>query len=107
MRVLVEPRNALILQYEKLFSLEKVELSFPDESIEAVADTAVKLETGARGLRAILEGVMLDVMFDLPSRSDVKECVITKGVIENDEEPLLVYEHQQDDDEDMDRTKAG
>jgi ATP-dependent Clp protease ATP-binding subunit ClpX len=107
MRVLVEPRNALILQYEKLFGLEKVELSFTDEAIEAVADMAVVLETGARGLRAILESVMMDIMFELPSRTDVRECVITKGVIDNDEDPLLVYEHEQDDDENIEQTKAG
>ena len=107
MRVLVEPRNALILQYEKLFGLEKVELSFTDEAIEAVADMAVMLETGARGLRAILEGIMMDVMFELPSRTDVKECVITKGVIDNEEEPLLVYEHEQTDGKDVEQTKAG
>lgn len=93
-RVLVEPRNALIRQYEKLFELEKVKLLFSDETIEAVADLAVEKDTGARGLRAILEEVMLDVMFEIPSRKDVRECVITKGVIQDREKPLLVYEQE-------------
>ena len=94
-RVLVEPKNSLVHQYEKLFELEKVKLRFPDETIEAVADTAVVREMGARALRSILEDVMLNVMFDIPSRADVRECVITPGVIRNKEDPLLVYEHEQ------------
>ncbi len=92
-RVLVEPKNALVRQYEKLFDLEKVKLRFPDETIEAIAEVALSKETGARGLRSILEDVMLNVMFDIPSRTDVRECVITPGVIRNREDPLLVYEH--------------
>ncbi len=91
-RVLVEPKNALVLQYEKLFELEKVKLMFPDETIEAIADVAVKKDTGARGLRSILEESMIDVMFDIPSEEGIIECVITPGVIRNNEEPLLVYD---------------
>ena len=94
MRVLTEPKNALVKQYEKLFELEKVKLSFPEETIEAIADLALRKETGARGLRAILEEVMLDVMFEIPSRKDVRECVMTPGAINKDEDPLLVYEHE-------------
>lgn len=93
-RVLVEPRNSLIRQYEKLFELEKVKLRFPDETIEAVADVAISKEMGARGLRSILETVMLNVMYEVPSRRDIRECVITPGVIRNSEEPLIVYEHE-------------
>jgi ATP-dependent Clp protease ATP-binding subunit ClpX len=92
-RVLVEPKNALVRQYEKLFELEKVKLRFPDETIEAIAEVAFAKEIGARGLRSIMEEVMLNVMFEIPSRGDVRECVITPGVIRNHEEPLLVYEH--------------
>jgi ATP-dependent Clp protease ATP-binding subunit ClpX len=91
-RVLIEPKNALVKQYEKLFELEKVKLHFPDESIEAIADESIKKETGARGLRAIVEEAMMDVMFDIPSLNNVQECVITPGVIRNNEEPLLVYD---------------
>jgi ATP-dependent Clp protease ATP-binding subunit ClpX len=93
-RILVEPKNALVRQYEKLFELERVKLRFPDETIDAIAEVALAKNTGARGLRSILEQVMLNVMFDIPSRSDVRECVITSGVIRNHEEPLLVYEHE-------------
>jgi ATP-dependent Clp protease ATP-binding subunit ClpX len=93
-RVLLEPRNAITRQYEKLFELENVKLHFPDETISAIADCAIKRDTGARGLRSILEEVMLDLMFDLPSRKDVRECIITPGVILKSEEPLIVYEHE-------------
>ncbi|NUM52932.1 MAG: ATP-dependent Clp protease ATP-binding subunit ClpX [Candidatus Hydrogenedentes bacterium] len=93
-RVLVEPRNAILRQYQKLFELENVKLHFKDETIEAIADLAIQKETGARGLRSILEDAMLSIMFDIPSRKDVKECIITPGVIRNGEEPLLVYEHE-------------
>jgi ATP-dependent Clp protease ATP-binding subunit ClpX len=93
-RILVEPRNAITRQYEKLFEMENVKLRFPDETIEAIADLAITRDLGARGLRSILEEVMLNVMYDIPSRSDVRECVITPGVIRNGEEPLLVYEHE-------------
>lgn len=91
-RILLEPKNALIRQYEKLFELENVKLLFPDETVVAVAESAVDKETGARGLRAILEEVMLDVMFEIPSMNNVRECLITPGVIQRDEEPLLVFE---------------
>ncbi len=93
-RILVEPKNALIKQYEKLLELEKVKLRFPDETIEAIADVAIAKNTGARGLRSILEESMLDIMFDVPSRSDIRECVITPGVIYKHEDPLLVYESE-------------
>ncbi len=93
-RILLEPRNALTKQYEKLFALEGVKLHFPQETIETIADYALERETGARGLRSILEEVMLNVMYEIPSRRDIRECIITPGVIRNGEEPLLVYEHE-------------
>ncbi len=109
-RILIEPKNALTKQYQKLFGLEKVSLRFPDETIMAVAERALEQDTGARGLRSILEEVMLNVMFDIPSRKDVRECVITPGVITKQEEPLLVYEHEEqerrDEDEDERKTSA-
>ncbi len=105
MRILIEPKNALTKQYEKLFELENVSLRFPDETIVAVADRAIERDTGARGLRSILEEVMLNVMFEIPSRRDVRECVITAGVIRHAEEPLLVYEHEMAPQEE-DRTSA-
>ncbi|HOQ89136.1 MAG TPA: ATP-dependent Clp protease ATP-binding subunit ClpX [Candidatus Hydrogenedentes bacterium] len=94
LRILTQPKNALTKQYEKLLQLERVKLTFQPEALEAIADMAIQNETGARGLRSILESVMLDVMFDVPSRTDIRECIITPGVIQRKEEPLLVYEHE-------------
>lgn len=94
MRVLVEPRNAVCKQYQKLLELENVKLHFPDETIEVIAQLAFEKETGARGLRAIIEDAMLDIMFEIPSRKDVRECVITPGVIRKKEAPLLVLDHE-------------
>ncbi|HOD52470.1 MAG TPA: ATP-dependent Clp protease ATP-binding subunit ClpX [Candidatus Hydrogenedentes bacterium] len=93
-RILVEPKNAIMRQYQKLFEMENVKLRFSEETIDAVADYAIEKDTGARGLRSILEQAMLNVMFEIPSRKDVRECIITPGVILNKEEPLLVYEHE-------------
>ena len=93
-RILVEPKNAIVRQYQKLFEWENVKLRFSEETLDAVADYAIEKDTGARGLRSILEQAMLDVMFEIPSRKDVRECIITPGVILNKEEPLLVYEHE-------------
>ncbi|MCC6698025.1 MAG: ATP-dependent Clp protease ATP-binding subunit ClpX [Candidatus Hydrogenedentes bacterium] len=95
-RILTEPRNAIIRQYQKLFQLENVKLHFQDETIDTIADLAIEKETGARGLRSILEESMLEIMYDIPSRKDVRECVITPGVVRDREEPLLVYEHEED-----------
>jgi len=100
MRVLIEPKNAITKQYEKLFGLEGVKLRFKDEAIEAVADLAIIRETGARGLRSILEEVMLNVMYEIPSRPDVHECIMTRGSVLEGEEPLLVYEHEVESDGD-------
>ncbi len=89
-RILTEPRNALVKQYQKLFELDGVTLEFKDEGLSAIAKEAIKRNTGARGLRAIFEDIMLEVMYDIPSRGDVTKCVITKDVILRKEEPLLV-----------------
>ncbi|HDK16654.1 MAG TPA: ATP-dependent Clp protease ATP-binding subunit ClpX [Nitrospirae bacterium] len=91
-RILQEPRNSLLKQYEKLFSFDNVKLSFTDDAVSAVAREAMRRKTGARGLRAILEDVMLDVMYEIPSRSGIKECVINGRVIDKKEKPVLVYE---------------
>ena len=93
-RILTEPKNALIKQYEKLFEFEGVTLKFTKEALKCVAREALERRSGARGLRAILEKVMLDIMYDLPSRSDLSECVIGEEVISNNESPLLLYENQ-------------
>ncbi|MCA1824862.1 MAG: ATP-dependent Clp protease ATP-binding subunit ClpX, partial [Frankia sp.] len=80
-RILTEPRNALVKQYTKLFELDGVELHFQDDALEAIADQAILRGTGARGLRAIMEEVLLSVMYDIPSRDDVARCVITREVV--------------------------
>jgi len=91
-RILVEPKNALTKQYKKLFELENVGLTFEPEALRAIAQKAIKRGTGARGLRAILEEGMTDLMFDLPSREDVREVVITRDSVIEGRPPLLVTE---------------
>ncbi|MBW6462868.1 MAG: ATP-dependent Clp protease ATP-binding subunit ClpX [Bacillota bacterium] len=88
-RILKEPRNALIKQYQKIFEIDGVALEFKDNCLQAIAEEAMKRNTGARGLRAILEETLLDVMFDLPSRDDIERCVITREVVINKEAPML------------------
>jgi len=88
-QVLKEPKNSLVRQYEKLFKFEKVKLSFTDEALIAVAEKAATRKAGARGLRTILEKVMLDVMFDIPSEDNIREVVITKEVIEDGADPVI------------------
>jgi ATP-dependent Clp protease ATP-binding subunit ClpX len=91
-RILKEPKNALIKQYQKLFEMEGVNLRFTDSALAAVAKEAVKRKSGARGLRAIMESCMLDIMYDLPSLENVKECVISEDVVFNKEDPILLFE---------------
>jgi len=90
-RILVEPRNALVRQFQKIMSLDGVELQFTKEALIAIAVKAQSRKTGARGLRSILEETMLDVMYDLPSLQSVKKCIINKEVIEKKEAPTLIY----------------
>lgn len=91
-RILTEPKNAQAKQYQKLFEIDGVALEFKDEALHAVAKEAVRRKTGARGLRAILEDIMLNVMYEIPSRKEITKCAITKDVIEKKEEPILVTE---------------
>jgi len=93
-RILTEPKNALVKQYMKLFELEDVELKFIEEALLAVAKDAITRKSGARGLRAILECVMLDIMYDIPSTPGVRECIVGEEVISKSECPLLLYENQ-------------
>jgi len=93
-RILTEPKNALVKQYSKLFELEEVGLKFTDEALEAVAQDAILRKSGARGLRAILENVMLDIMYDIPTMESVRECIIGEEVIKKGEPPLFVYENK-------------
>lgn len=88
-RILTEPKNALVKQYQKLLSLDGVELEFTDEALRQIAKEAIKRNTGARGLRAIIEQIMLDMMYELPSRDDVEKCVITEETVKEKVKPLL------------------
>ncbi|MBI2608099.1 MAG: ATP-dependent Clp protease ATP-binding subunit ClpX [Deltaproteobacteria bacterium] len=90
--ILKDPKNALTKQYQKLFEFENVKLRFTDEALQAVAKKAVKLKTGARGLRSILEQTMLDVMYELPSQNNVKECLVSDKTINENQRPILIYE---------------
>lgn len=89
-RIITEPKNALLKQYKKLFSMDDVELEIESDAIERVAEKAIERKTGARGLRSILERIMTDIMYEIPSRNDVRKCIITKGTIDNDIMPTLV-----------------
>jgi len=89
-QILTEPRNALIKQYQKLFELDGVELEFTDDAIQAIADRALERKTGARGLRSIIEEVLLHAMYDVPSRGDVAKVVVNANVILNDAAPELI-----------------
>ncbi|NOR52370.1 MAG: ATP-dependent Clp protease ATP-binding subunit ClpX [Gammaproteobacteria bacterium] len=91
-QILTEPKNSLTKQYGKLFEMESVALEFRDEALHAIAKRAMEKKTGARGLRSILESVLLDVMYELPSSNDVTKVVVDKSVIEGATEPLLIYE---------------
>ena len=90
-RILVEPKNSIVKQYKKLFELDGVKLSFEREAIEAIAEQTVKRKTGARGLRSIMEGIMMDTMYEIPSDSTIGICTITKDVVEGKSAPELVY----------------
>ena len=111
--ILVEPKNALTKQYSKLFSYEKVDLKFTEEALQAIAQEAIDRKTGARGLRGVIEEAMLDIMYEIPSKSNVKECIIDKDVIKGDGEPKLIYssgssekEEKKDSDSDDDSAES-
>ena len=95
-QILTEPKNAITKQYKKLFEMENVQLRFTEDSLSAIAKEAIKRKAGARGLRAILEAVMLDVMYEVPSEPDIKEVVVSGDTIVKGERPLVVYQHQKE-----------
>ncbi|MEI6517494.1 MAG: ATP-dependent Clp protease ATP-binding subunit ClpX, partial [bacterium] len=92
-KILVEPKNALTKQYKKLFDMEGVQLRFTEGALAAVAKQAVERKAGARGLRAILEAIMLDVMYEVPSEPDIKEVIVSEDTVNKGEKPLVVYQH--------------
>ena len=90
-KILVEPKNALVKQYQKLFEMEDVRLALTEDALKAVAKKAITRKTGARGLRSIMETILLETMFELPSLHGVEEVVINKEVVANSAKPLLIY----------------
>jgi ATP-dependent Clp protease ATP-binding subunit ClpX len=95
-RILIEPKNALVKQYQRLFEMENVELTFAEEALGAIAQKAIERKTGARGLRSIMETILLDTMFDLPGFEGVGEVVISKQVIDGTAPPLYIYADRAD-----------
>lgn len=93
-RVLTEPRNALVKQYQALFGIENVKLTFTQDAFQAIAHQAIERKTGARGLRNVTENVMLDIMYSLPEKPNVRECIINAAVIEKGKEPILIYDDE-------------
>ena len=90
-RILKEPKSALVKQYQRLFEMDGVKLTFDDDALIAIAKKALERKTGARGLRAIMEGVIMDLMYEIPSQTDVSECLITKDVVEGKEKPMIEH----------------
>ena len=95
-QILTTPKNAIVKQFKKLFDLENVNLKFTDGSLRAVVKEALKRKTGARGLRAILEEAMLDVMYEMPSQKDLKEVIITEESIEINADPIMVFRSEEE-----------
>lgn len=89
--ILTQPKNALVKQYQRLFELENTELKFTEDSLKAIAQKAIERKTGARGLRSILEAILLDTMFDLPGMDSVTEVVVNEEAVTSDAKPLLIY----------------
>jgi ATP-dependent Clp protease ATP-binding subunit ClpX len=95
-RILKEPRNALVKQYQKLFELDGVTLEFADGALAAIAQKALVRKTGARGLRSIMEEIMLSLMYEIPSRTDIKRCIITPQVVEGSQEPQVIHQRKRE-----------
>jgi ATP-dependent Clp protease ATP-binding subunit ClpX len=93
-RILKEPKSALVKQYKRLFELDGVELNFTEDSLKAIAEKAIKRNTGARGLRSIMESIVMDLMYTIPSDDMVKSCTITKEVVEGTGEPIVTYHEE-------------
>lgn len=91
-KILTEPKNAIIKQYRKLIGMDGVKLTIEEDAVREIAGTAIRLKTGARGLRTIIEGIMTDVMYKIPSEKNVKEVIVTKACVENGEQPVIVYD---------------
>ena len=95
--ILTKPKNALVKQYQRLFEMEDVKLTFTDDALEALAERAIQRKTGARGLRSIMEEILLETMFDLPSLEGVDEAIVNREVIEGRAQPLYAYAEAEDE----------
>jgi ATP-dependent Clp protease ATP-binding subunit ClpX len=95
-RILVEPKNSLLRQYKEMFGFDDVKLEFTNSALKAVAKQALTRKTGARGLRSILEESMMDIMYEVPSLKNVKECVVNEDVITGKAKPIIIYENQKE-----------
>ena len=89
-KIVTEPKNSLVKQYKKLLEIDGVELEFEDLAIDAIVNKAIELKTGARGLRSIIEEIMTDIMFEIPSNPQIEKCIITKDTVLNSKEPELI-----------------
>jgi ATP-dependent Clp protease ATP-binding subunit ClpX len=105
-RILVEPKNSNTRQYAKMMEMENVKLTFSEGALRAIAELAIERKSGARGLRAILEDIMLEIMYDVPSRNDVKECLINEEVVRKKEKPILIFQSQQEPSQESWRKKT-
>ena len=92
--ILTAPKNALVKQYQRLFELEDTELTFTDDALRAIAKRAIERKTGARGLRSIMEDILLDTMFDLPGMEEVDEVVVNEEAVTSDAQPLFIYSEE-------------
>ena len=106
-KIVTEPKNALVKQYKKLFKLDNVELEFEDDAIEAIVDKAIERKTGARGLRSILEDIMRDIMFDIPSNPKIEKCIITKETVLNRKEPTVIINNNKTEIKTTKKAKSG
>ena len=105
-QILTEPKNALVKQYKKLFEIEDTNLNFKDEALDAIAEKAIERKTGARGLRSILENLLLESMYDIPGREDIKEVVVNREVIEKGSDPIYVIENEDGNEEKKSKKKS-
>ncbi len=96
MRILQEPKNALVKQYRKLFELDNVDLEFQDDALRAIAKKAIDRNTGARGLRSIVESVMMETMYEIPSREDIKKVIVTKDAVNDESQPIIVLKDKEE-----------
>lgn len=94
--ILKEPKNSLVKQFQKLFELDGVELEFEDAALRAIAKKAIERNTGARGLRSIVENIMMDIMYEIPSRDDIKKIILTEESVKQDSDPVIVLKDEEE-----------